>query len=408
MFHRSRGTPPISGLPPIQLEGLTFDSHFECGNGSGFRLAADGAIEFEIDPDTKAGDRQWFCVRIRGGRGRRLTLRITNIAETNIPSHWADACPVIGPTMDGPWGRVSGPCRVDNPTTPTSYQFQLTLPFAECLLAFHHPYSYTRHQVQMARWTRHPHVTAEVVGQSVEGRPIELLRVVNPSTGSARPLGVWLTCRQHAAETNASWFLDGFMEWLLSDAAARFRERVAVNVVPMINPDGVVAGNYRVNAAGVNLNRVWNCATAETSPEILGVTVAVRRWVETGNRYDFYIDLHGDSEALACYAFQPGPEIRPPTYPFPDRYHADSRRYIAMVAKRAEDFHPDEGIVNSEDINLSRQYMAFTYGVMSQLFENGYSYVNYGPNEGQWLTPERHSAIGRAAGEALEEYLLGG
>ena len=32
---------------------------------------------------------------------------------------------------------------------------------------------------------------------------------------------------------------------------------VEIHVVPMINPDGVIAGNSRVNMGGVDLNRKW-------------------------------------------------------------------------------------------------------------------------------------------------------
>ena len=30
-----------------------------------------------------------------------------------------------------------------------------------------------------------------------------------------------------------------------------------LKVVPMLNPDGVINGNYRCSLAGVDLNRVW-------------------------------------------------------------------------------------------------------------------------------------------------------
>jgi hypothetical protein len=342
--------------------------------------------------------------RVRGGRRRRVVFRLLDIDATNIPIHWKDARPVIGPGLNGPWGRVGGECRVVGERV---FEFSVQLPFEEVYVAFHQPYGYERNCRQIARWRTNASVQHEVIGHSVEKRPINLLRVAEGVADAAR-LGVWVTCRQHAGESNASWFLDGFMEWLLSEDGAALRRAATVNVVPMINPDGVIAGNYRLNAAGVNLNRVWDKADATTSPEILAVTGAVERWVAAGNRYDFFIDLHGDSEALACYAFQPGASIKPPKYHNPHRYFADSRRYIAMVAARCYDFNPEEGIVETDDMGLSRQYMTFRYGVMAELFEMGYSTVTYGPNAGLWLTPERHAAQGRAAGESLAEYLLGG
>jgi len=386
------------------LSGLAFDSAVECGNGVDFVEVEPGVIQFGLRPDTNGRDRQWFLFRVRGGRGRRVTFRLTGIQETNIPTHWKDACPVVGPGPDGPWGRAAGPCRVADEDT---WEFFADLPFEETCIAFHHPYGYERLLRQLRKWKSHASVSHEVIGRSIEGRDLDLLRVAEGPAGPNR-LGVWVTCRQHAGESNANWFLDGFLQWILSDAAGALRRAATINVVPMINPDGVVAGNYRLNAAGVNLNRVWNNPDARTSPEILAVTGAVEKWVKAGNRYDFYIDLHGDSEALACYAFQPGPTIKPAKYHNPHQYHADSRRYIGMVAARSFDFNPDEGIVETDDMGLSRQFMTFQYGVMAELFEMGYSTVTYGPNAGLWLTPERHAGIGRAAAEALSEYLIGG
>lgn len=35
------------------------------------------------------------------------------------------------------------------------------------------------------------------------------------------------------------------------------RDKYLFKIVPMINPDGVVNGNYRFSAAGYDLNRKW-------------------------------------------------------------------------------------------------------------------------------------------------------
>lgn len=36
----------------------------------------------------------------------------------------------------------------------------------------------------------------------------------------------------------------------------------------MLNPDGVIHGNYRTNLAGIDLNRVWDTADKYLAPEI--------------------------------------------------------------------------------------------------------------------------------------------
>ena len=62
-----------------------------------------------------------------------------------------------------------------------------------------------------------------------------------------------MTARVHPGETPASHVLDGFLQFLLSDADPRaqaLRERFVFKLVPMINPDGVYRGHYRADTLG--------------------------------------------------------------------------------------------------------------------------------------------------------------
>lgn len=381
---------------------ISFHSDFECGNGTDFRQE-ENVVFFRIRPDTESSDRQWFFFCLKGGKGQALTFCLEGTQETNITTHWDNARPVFSSDGGKTWSRVQGETRHDAHTG--RFYFGHRVESEEELIAFHHPYTYNRNLKQIAKWKQHHAVKPSVIGHSVEKRPIDLLRVHEGGEANGK-IGIWVTSRQHAAETNASFFLDGFMDWLLSDAAdaQALRHAAVVNVVPMINPDGAVAGNYRDNIKGVNLNRVWNEPDAKTSPEICALTDAVKQWVTSGNRFDFFIDLHGDAEAYAHYAFHAGPEIKPANYPEPERYHEDTVRYLRLLAARNPDFTVEEGASGSDSIGLSRQFMTFTYGVMAILFEGGYSYVNYGPKKGEWLAPERHEAVGQAAGRALVDY----
>jgi len=68
---------------------------------------------------------------------------------------------------------------------------------------------------------------------------------------------VILSSRVHPGETNASFIVEGLIDFLLSaDREAKsLRDSYVFKVVPMLNPDGVVVGNYRSSLAGVDLNR---------------------------------------------------------------------------------------------------------------------------------------------------------
>ncbi len=71
--------------------------------------------------------------------------------------------------------------------------------------------------------------------------------------------GVVLTGRVHPGEPQASWVLQGTIEYLLSgeEDARILRRNFVFKIVPMLNPDGVIYGNYRCSLVGVDLNRKW-------------------------------------------------------------------------------------------------------------------------------------------------------
>lgn len=91
--------------------------------------------------------------------------------------------------------------------------------------------------------------------------------------------GVVVTARVHPGETNSSWMMEGLLSFLTSDTAhahvslawtgsssvlyhcthlsQALRKCFVFKLVPMLNPDGVVVGNYRTSLAGVDLNRMY-------------------------------------------------------------------------------------------------------------------------------------------------------
>jgi murein tripeptide amidase MpaA len=64
--------------------------------------------------------------------------------------------------------------------------------------------------------------------------------------------GVFLSARIHPGETNSSWMMKGILEFLTSNCAeARaLREHFVFKIVPILNPDGVINGNYRCSLSG--------------------------------------------------------------------------------------------------------------------------------------------------------------
>lgn len=78
-------------------------------------------------------------------------------------------------------------------------------------------------------------------------------------------------------------------------------------IVPMLNPDGVVAGNFRTSYSGKDLNRQFCRLNRYFFPETTALTELCQR-IKTFYCRDieFYFDFHGHSakKNLFCY----GPE----------------------------------------------------------------------------------------------------
>tara|TARA_B110001450_G_C17215036_1_gene317029 strand:+ start:61 stop:408 length:348 start_codon:yes stop_codon:yes gene_type:complete len=71
---------------------------------------------------------------------------------------------------------------------------------------------------------------------------------------------IFLTGRVHPGESNASFMVQGAIDFLLqknNKEAKMLREQFIFKIVPMLNPDGVVNGHYRCNYTGADLNRRW-------------------------------------------------------------------------------------------------------------------------------------------------------
>lgn len=64
--------------------------------------------------------------------------------------------------------------------------------------------------------------------------------------------GVFISARVHPGESNSSWIMKGIIDFLVSSApeARVLRENFVFKIVPMLNPDGVINGNYRCSLVG--------------------------------------------------------------------------------------------------------------------------------------------------------------
>ncbi len=272
---------------------VVISSGFDGGNIKCISCDSPENIRLNIVHDAGSEFHQWFYFRLTGTRGQKYNLHIENAGESSYPEGWKEYR-VVASNDQSDWYRIS-----------TDYQngvlsFSVTAESDVTWFAYFEPYTLHQHNALISCCAADDRVSAEVVGHSLDGRDIDLLQIGDAS----KPLKIWAIARQHPGESMAEWWMEGYLSRLLDkdDAVSKALLNKAVfYVVPNMNPDGTYRGHLRTNANGINLNREWDRATPENSPEVFYVLQKMR---ETG--ISLSLDVHGD-EALP-YNFIAGTE----------------------------------------------------------------------------------------------------
>lgn len=329
---------------------------FDSGNIDVLDAAQPDRIRLEIRKDNGSDFYQWFHFRVTGAAGTPLTMAIENAGGAAYLEGWPGyrACASYDRET---WFRID-----------TSFENGvLTLhhtPQADTVwFAYFAPYSMERH-LDLIAWAQgHEAVRLEILGDTLDGQSMDLLTVGDPGDGKRT---IWVTARQHPGETMAEWWMEGFLGRLLDDqdpVARVLRDKAVFHIVPNMNPDGSKRGHLRTNAKGVNLNREWDKATPENSPEVFHV---LNRMRETG--IDLALDVHGD-EALP-YNFIAGGEGAP---------HFDAKGqslldgYKSALCTASPDFQTAHGYDVDEpgtaDLSICTNYLANEFRCLAMTLE---------------------------------------
>ena len=97
-------------------------------------------------------------------------------------------------------------------------------------------------------------IRQESIGNSLGGIPIPILKITNPAfqkmvTYTEKKRTIVVIGRQHSGETHSSFIIHGLINFLMKRDlfSHQLRELFEWWILPMVNPDGVIVGNYRSN-----------------------------------------------------------------------------------------------------------------------------------------------------------------
>jgi len=367
---------------------MEISAAFESGSIDVIDASDPAQVRLALAKD-KGGFVMWFHFRAIGPRDNDRAFRIENAGDATFPDGWRGyrACA----SYDGrTWIRVA-----------TEYDGRvLTIhdrpPVESVHYALAVPYSMERHRRFIAGLQRSPFVRVGVASRSVAGRDIDLVTVGEPAEGKAV---CWVLGRQHAGETQASWFMEGFINRLIDPADAIAREALkgtVFHIVPNVNPDGSVDGFIRSNLAGANLNREWHDPSEVRSPEVFGVR---RLMDETG--VDFCLDIHAD--ASVPFVYIEGGDAAPSTS---DRNIELRERF----ERRLRDVNPDYEIdrryphlpVRGEgDLTMCLYQVAERYGALTVMLEMPFNDYDLAPDTRLGWSTDRSRRMGQSTLDAF-------
>ncbi|KAM5248406.1 cytosolic carboxypeptidase 2 [Ctenodactylus gundi] len=304
---------------------LLFESRFESGNLQ--KAVRVGAHEYQLTLRTDLYTNkhtQWFYFRVQNTR-KDVTYRFTIVNLLKARSLYsAGMKPLLYSQRDAAarsigWRREGGDVRYyPRPAAGgrrPAYCLTWTVRFPHsrdtCFLAHSYPYTYSdlqRYLLSVASDPARGRVCKlRPLCRSLAGNTVHLLTITNPSRTpqeAAAKRAVVLSARVHPGESNSSWAMHGFLDFVLSDApdAQLLRDVFVFKVVPMVNPDGVIVGNHRCSLAGRDLNRHYGTALKGAFPCVWHTWTMVRRLLEE-REVLLYCDFHGHSRKNNVFAY---------------------------------------------------------------------------------------------------------
>mmetsp|Transcript_4988 Transcript_4988/g.18739 ORF Transcript_4988/g.18739 Transcript_4988/m.18739 type:complete len:969 (-) Transcript_4988:1282-4188(-) len=329
--NRMRGSMTPGQLMPYYIpmskddNTLVFESRFESGN---LRRAIQ-VYEYEYDLILKfdvntRGHTQWFFFSVKNARkGVTYKFNLINLLKPDSLYNYGMK-PLIYSENDAKnkkkgWYRGGqNICYYQNNIKRKNGYFY-TLTFSHTFendndlyyFAYCYPYTYTDLQHYLNNLEADPFrrklFRRRTLCHSLAGNNVDLLTV---TSFSCDPLalknrkGVVVTARVHPGESNSSFLVKGVMDYLTGPSvdAKILRDNFVFKIVPMLNPDGVINGNYRCSLSGSDLNRKYLEPSIKLHPTIFHTKEMIRKF-NSDREVILYCDMHGHSRKKNIFMY---------------------------------------------------------------------------------------------------------
>ena len=233
----------------------------------------------------------------------------------------------------------------------------------------------------IADMAANPVVSRFHLGSSAEGRAIDGITIGSPDAAEQ----VILVGRQHPPEVTGALVMVPFLDTLMAntDLARRFRARFGVVAVPLLNPDGVVHGNWRHGTGGVDFNRDWGPFTQPETRLMRDLMEQID--ADRGREMRLFIDFHSTRHDTV-YTLTSEQVTNPPGL---------VEDWLGNYDDRLPDYEVRIDPGHNPDLPVSKAWVYMRFGIPTATFEIG-----------DETDRELIQILGRNAAEAMMETLL--
>ncbi|HDS1737489.1 MULTISPECIES: M14-type cytosolic carboxypeptidase [Pseudomonas] len=372
----------------VTLSPLQIDCDFDSGNIQVLDASDPRRVHLAIRPDSHSDHFQWFHFKVDGlttGQTHRFSL--DNVGQSSYKNAW-HGYQAVASYDQKRWFRVAS--QFDG----QALLFELNAEQPQAWFAYFEPYPRARHNQLIERARQLPGVELLAGGRSVQGRDIPLLRAGDGAAGKRK---LWLIAQQHPGEHMAQWFMEGVIDRLEGNDATvqALLAKADLYLIPNMNPDGAFLGHLRTNFKGKDLNRAWQDASVEFSPEVFFAQAQMKQY-----GVDAFIDVHGDEEIP--HVFTAACEGNPGYSPRIEKLEEQFRRTLCSVTA---DFQTVHGYTRDQpgqaNMTLACNAVGQAYDCLSLTLEMPFKDHDDAPNALTGWSGERSKALAGAVLETL-------
>ena len=421
----------ISNIPKIPNplyndDNVIFDSDFEEGN---LRMAIEISKNKEYDlimrPETNAKKLYtffFFSVLIKpyeNNNEKNNMIKLNIINKPKDKNFYNGQCPVLMfDTSINKWTRntfnvyaINNGLKNPNLKNEFKSYFSLTFSFnfkpnIKYYFASCYPYTYT--QLRLYLNTLNKNCYKKIIkfgeaGKTFNNNKIPYIVITNFECDEEElneKKCVLVTGRIHSGETVSSYVVQGLIDFLvnLNNPISKYlRDKFIFKIIPMLNIDGVIFGNYRLNILGKDMNRLWTPNIPFNSDEcdqsslyINSIIDIIKKTLNNRNIF-LYCDFHGHSGKHNYFLYGCPKEGN-------ENYH---KKFMEIYAKKSNIFSLNDCVhkIMPKKMNTCRALLKNVFSVdLSYCLETSmFSYVLKDEINGKKICPftiEKYKQIG--------------